>query len=288
MYSKHFCLIAVALWLAACVRDGNTIRFDPSVFGGSSDAKQAQSGDARETPNDGPSWGRSDTAGSSSEASATSRPREKLPPGETWQGDDNYTHYLNRCKKGGDKECEEFAKALVGIGTFSIDIPEADRKRVLAEPKEVEDKIWAVSAPEKCDARKEEYDCGPFGRFLNIFPDGGRHAVEAEKQSWIGSNKKTCVTPKFSTDCGDVEFYVEHFPKGPHAAEAKALIAKATPKLDKLRIEEEKQAQEKRREKIDKYCPRKGGRFVSEVSFCSGLHGKSWHRCINEWNKCPL
>jgi hypothetical protein len=284
MLAKRFFFVSVAVLLAACVRDGNVIRFDPSVFGGSSSAST-----------DGKA-GESGTSSGSSGASASggSRPREKLPPGETWQGDDNYTHYRNRCMKGGDKECDEFADALIGKSNH-VTMDKDGMERVRKDSADVEDKIWGVSAPEKCDAKQEGYNCGPLARFMQIFPDGGRHAEAAEKQCWIGANKKMCENPQTSGDCSDFEFYVERFPKGPKVAEAKKIIAKSKSKLDKLRVAEEQQAEidnaaakERRKEKIREYCPRKNGDFVSESSYCSGRHGQAWHRCLNEWRKCPL
>jgi hypothetical protein len=289
MKTNRFLYLCPVLLLAACVRDGNVIRFDPSIFGGSSSAKADASADASGRTSSPPQ-------GDSSRASSgSSRPREKLPPGETWQGDDNYSHYKNKCVKGGDKECTEFANALAGKETFGISIEKDGIERVRKEPQEIEDKIWAVSEPERCDMALSDGNCVSFSRFLDIFPGGGHHAKEAEKVAWKGTGKKECAAPKTSLDCHSLQFYLDNFPNGPHAAEAKRMIAQAKPRLDKLAAQEaveeearEERADARRKEKIEKYCPMKYGRRVGRGQYCNGLSGKSWSACVRNWTKCPI
>jgi hypothetical protein len=289
MKTNRLFYLCATLLLAACVRDGNVIRFDPSFFGGSAKGNTEASTDSSGRGSSAPQ------GGSSGSSSSASRPREKLPPGETWQGDDNYSHYKNKCVKGGNKECNEFADALNGKETFGISIEENGLERVRKEPPEIEDKIWAVSEPERCDTSLKESYCLPFSRFLDIFPGGGHHAKEAEKVAWKGTGKKECVAPKNSHDCDSLQYYLDNFPDGPHAAEAKRMIAQAKPKLEKLAAKEaieeearEARADARRKEKIEMYCPMKNGRRVGSGQYCIGLRGKSWHACVRNWNKCPI
>jgi hypothetical protein len=112
-----------------------------------------------------------------------------------------------------------------------------------------DDEAWRIAHPERCGSPVRPSDCVGVREYLADFPKG-KHAGEARKlldgleaalskvpddERWSAADVETCKTLDDLGACDDVAAYLAKFPMGKHAAEARALLDAAKPKIDERR-----------------------------------------------------
>ncbi|HXK20581.1 MAG TPA: hypothetical protein VNG33_22375 [Polyangiaceae bacterium] len=128
------------------------------------------------------------------------------------------------------------------------DAASAKEEQQLAARKEQrrqEEATWRQVVLSECSAATQLTGCDHVKQYLSDYPTG-RHAAEAKKaledampliakladeRDWRVAKPETCAVPRASTDCDGVASYLSAQPAGVHVDEARALLAKAEPKL---------------------------------------------------------
>ncbi len=114
-----------------------------------------------------------------------------------------------------------------------------------------DEEAWKLARSERCNAPTRASDCTGVREYLKDFPKG-KHAAEAkymldalegriagvpDETLWTKSDVAECKLADDIESCDDVGDYLKKLPMGKHAAEARALLDGAKPKLDKLQQE---------------------------------------------------
>jgi hypothetical protein len=115
-----------------------------------------------------------------------------------------------------------------------------------------DDEAWKLAHSERCAEPVRAADCTGVKEYLADFPKG-KHASDAkymlaalpdrlakvpEETQWTKSDVAECKAADDVESCDDIADYLKRMPMGKHAAEARALLDAAKPKIEKLQQEQ--------------------------------------------------
>lgn len=115
-----------------------------------------------------------------------------------------------------------------------------------------DDEAWKLARPGRCAEPVRGADCTGVKEYLADFPSG-KHAGDAksmlaaladrlakvpEETQWNKLDVAECKMADDVESCDDIVDYLKRMPMGKHAAEARALIDTAKPKVEKLQQEQ--------------------------------------------------
>jgi hypothetical protein len=188
------------------------------------------------------------------------------------------------------------------LTTFARRFPKSDYAKQASSL--VEDSLWANLSKfrARCRDKGDAYACRRLKSFAR-YNAKSKYAAEAkelvakadkkrDEMAWGKAGVARCKRPKSSRDCRGVRRYTYRFRKGKHIDEAKALLKKMGPRLDRLAKKEERlQAREYARQRREdkRQCL---GDCRSEYKecqrSCSGLQtvGRCLKSCRNSFSWC--
>lgn len=116
-----------------------------------------------------------------------------------------------------------------------------------------DEEAWTLAHSERCAEPVRAADCTGVKEYVADFPSG-KHAGDAkymlaalpdrlakvpEETQWNKLDIAECKLADDVESCSDIADYLKRMPMGKHAAEARALLDTAKPKLDKLQQEQD-------------------------------------------------